>query len=402
MSGVQEVSFARQSRKVETRLSRFDLQKWLRLKKIYTPTIRSSPMKMACRRKYLFRYRFGLSPRRYEAALLVGRTYHEVMAGLLRNAPSIDEDVFDNVVSDLMLQVEAWDRHLYAMELPNGILPWGEQRERIVADARKDVALGIAMARWIWDRDQEWIRRYRTIAVEKMITVKLKGLRRPIRLRIDSLLEEIETGEVWIQDHKTTSWDTLDKAKSLRWDVQPLLYRVGVDAWLQSVRKPVDTRPRNVKIGPLVGFVHCIIKKPTIRLRQNETFPDYLKRIRERYDDDLAVYRRAKGIGSGPPYLRSHIRFDPGPAVTPDLWIQLREADAMAGARVDLARYNQTPDPDNNCVKFGRPCPYLRLCQESPKLWYQYLDHYDIVSRDEEEESRVGLFDLPQTPETQT
>lgn len=102
--------------------------------------------------------------------------------------------------------------------------------------------------------------------VEYQFNVKI-GRGKSLIGKIDAICEDGTPVE-----HKTTS-DTIDEKyiHRLNWDDQVTNYLLA----LSLERKEIINK-----------VIYTVIKKPTIRLKQNETMEDYLKRCVEWYEDD--------------------------------------------------------------------------------------------------------------------
>lgn len=102
--------------------------------------------------------------------------------------------------------------------------------------------------------------------VEKQFRVRI-GRSKFLIGKIDAICEDGTPVE-----HKTTS-DTIDEKyiHRLNWDDQVTNYLVALSLEQKKIVNKV---------------IYTVIKKPTIRIKQNETMEDYLKRCVEWYEDD--------------------------------------------------------------------------------------------------------------------
>ncbi len=338
--------------------------------KVIRPTIRSSGMSMAnqCLRKYLYRYRLGLKPRGYDSALTIGKMFHEIRAHL-----TLGKDEGDAIAPVIDTVSELQDS-LRELANPNTcLLPWGQDVNKTIDTINKDFAMARALALWSHQLSREAdTTKYEIVGVEKLVEIRYKNLVAPIRVRIDLLLRDKKTKELWILDYKTTSKPARLMAESLSFAIQPRLYRLGIHCWLQQ-------DPEAPK-GTLVGTIHDILQKPAIRLRQGDTFEDYLDRINDLYDKDHQA--AIAGKNPNPMFVRVKTRYH-APVMDSELMIHLKQANAQATCRVSLDQYPRHPDPIIGCYTFNKPCPYMALCTTHPHRWRdEVLPNFDVQSRD--------------------
>jgi len=334
---------------------------------VLQPTLRSSGISdfRECPRKFMYRYRLGLSSTGYRSALHIGHYYHEIMATLysgstLTRALNVAESLRDYTLNGARKTLDSTGY------LPNGV-PW----ETFETKAQKDYALGCALASWAWDQDPLDFDEWEPIMVEKLIEVRIARVPTPIRIRVDALLRRRSTGDLYFVDHKTTSMSTLDRSASLLWDMQPRLYRLALDAALTGT--PDE--------GRLCGVVHNIIKKPGIRQKQKETFHEYLDRVATTLSDNLASAALSK---TPPPFLRSTIKFIT-PSLTEELLMVLREMSKASKCALHIGRF---PRNAHACFNWNTPCEYMPMCSSPMPAWGQLIDaRYRVVSRDEEDET---------------
>jgi len=343
--------------------------------KVFYPTIRSTPLKVLdeCRRKFMFEYRMGLKPRgSYSSPLGVGEIYHIIQACQLRGE---NRSQAFRVASQFVAETHS---NLVAKADPRtGYLPGGKPLESVVEQLERDHQVAKAMACYVWDYHPFNLQDFRVLSVERLIEVRIKGVKQPIRVKADLLLVRGEEPpyEVWIVDHKTTGLSPVLKTQVYPFDVQPRLYRLGLHVWLNSKRSPLDG-PLGKK-ATVAGCIHSVIQRPTIRLKQSETFDDYLGRVADWYKD------KENESPGAPPYLRSQVRFHEA-LMTPELMARLKYGSRMS--RIDL-------DPDvfwrneSACVGVGKStCPFLPLCRTASVAWPNMIEaDFEISHRDVDE-----------------
>lgn len=98
------------------------------------------------------------------------------------------------------------------------------------------------------------------------------------RGKIDMKIQEKKTKDFYIVEHKTASQIGVQYVSRLPMDSQVLTY-LAMDS------ENVKNNPEWEGGGIPVGCIYNVIKKPGIRLKQNETRQAYLKRLQEEYTD---------------------------------------------------------------------------------------------------------------------
>lgn len=346
-----------------------DLRTRLRLDS-YEPTIRSSGIAdlLTCYRKYMWRYRFALKPLGFASALYIGKVYHLIMAKLYSGrspAEAVQEavDAFDRFRQRLAKLVDK----------STGLLPWGVPLDDVVAKATREFSKAQAMALWSWDVAPLDFDIWEPIAVEKLIDISVPGLKSRVRGRLDALLYNRRTDEVWLGDHKTTSFDTHELTATLRWNNQARLYRLLANAYCDQENLLAPS-----------GATHDIIKKPTIRQKfkqkpNPETFDEYLDRVTQRYSEDLSDWEVTRPLNVGPPFVHSALRF-PQEVISPEFAQTLKSADHASRTCVRLQAF---PRCAQSCFKFSRTCPYHCLCSTPVADWPKIIEtRFEVIPRD--------------------
>lgn len=389
--------------------------------KVFQPTIRSTAMTQfeTCKRKYMYRYRLGLRPRSYMSALHIGDIYHQIMCELYCGQP-LEQAL--GIVSKTTLDQQV---KLEMMANDVGMLQNGKTLEAALHQLQSDTQLAVAMARWVWKNYpinfDIW---ENVLPPETLIECKYDTIYQPIRVRIDGLLKKRDSDEVWIVDHKTTAlMSPTIRAKSALMEVQPKLYRIVVESYLEKFNKEHGTKLT------CVGIVHNFIRKPGIRFspdrndklrtqftagtqtclakvkaggcftdKQREThdsevcaikadskftspWEKYLARVTKWYEDE------ARMKPEDPPYLRSRIRFIE-PIMTTELLTQLRQADRASRSDPDFSKFYRDP-AGTACYNYNTQCPYWDLCTTPVSNWTRIIaSGFDVVTRDEEDEGK--------------
>lgn len=106
-------------------------------------------------------------------------------------------------------------------------------------------------------------KKWRTLGSEVRILHKLPDIHTPAVIAIDKLLLNRKTNRLWIVDAKSTSFPTVQRAKQVRAEFQPIHYlytaQVALDSGLLHSHYEL---PANTTLG---GVIHIIIRKPSIR-----------------------------------------------------------------------------------------------------------------------------------------
>lgn len=367
-----------------------------------------------CYRKFMWAERLGLKPKGYQSALAIGEVVHAVIAGVLRGA-TLEQSICASV--SLITDIE---KTLIDAAGASGILPSGRPVVAVLDSMYRDFQKAKAIAAWMWKRHPLSPAVWEALCVEKLLEMNYTTLKRPIRVRIDALMRMKDTDDVYILDHKTTSLSPIGRASIVQIEIQPRIYRIVAQSYIEQYNKEHHT---NYKV---VGFIHQIIQKPTIQfspqtldaLTKPGAYPDairnkldkgtsltekqaeqkaqidaeaqqdlkheteydkYLDRVVRWYDE------RTSDQPHDPPFVRSTIRFS-GPLMSQETLMALREVDRASNARVDPSRFFRDPS-GNSCYKYNSMCPYMDLCTASPEQWPAIVKlRYDVSPRDQADE----------------
>ncbi len=301
----------------------------------------------SCQRKAFFRYALGLVRHGVltPEALFIGTCVHEAMRHLASGATP------DFVARRLGVLAR---QELEEAATAEGALP---RDADIIVTQRKAKALAMATAFYELLEDKWKNLNAEVLYVEHTIKVQIppevlraKGIRRknPLELVGQIDLATREKGDVVINDYKTTSVPPADRARVASFDIQAPFYRLlheGLEGEMLTADK----------------FRNYILLKPTIRLKQKETYDEYLERVGEWYKDKQA------SDPNDPPMVVSTLRYEP------DLYPDEMMRQIVPVWRAFSGPYNVKYFPRTGapyqCIKQGQVCPYLDLCQSDPVTW---------------------------------
>ncbi len=392
-----------------------------RLKRVglrtYKPTIRSSGMAMfdTCKRRFLYRYRFGLRPRTYTSALNIGQFYHIIMSELYAGVP------LGPALGKATEHATEVQEALTKSTSDAGLLPSGAPLTDTLTQMIADLQLAKVMATWVWTNYPVDFTHWEVLFhPEMLINLSYTTLATPIRVRVDVLLKNRLNNDVWIRDHKTTGLiSTTDRARMVTMEIQPRLYRLAVDGLLASHNQEHGTKYK------CVGMMHDIIQKPRLQFSPNGLdaivfeYPKIIQdkiafgkpltlkqeQTREKYDRQITAdavhgspwkkyldrvttwYSTQRETNpDNPPFLRSKMRWSEPPMYS-ELLLQLRQACAASRAIPNLAKFYRA---GGACFNYNKRCPYWDLCTTRLSAWQGIIErNFDVVSRDEEDQNET-------------
>lgn len=349
------------------------------------PFIRSSPVMALdhCPRKFLYEYRLGIIPRRYESALTMGTIVHKILQSLFMG--QTPEEAL-KVCERLLAKEQA---RLVEDAGPDGFLPTGEALEatlkKVEEDYHKARATGFVFWQFVpFAKDEYEVLRTPdgTPMIEVLLTTKVAGLSRPILTPVDLALVEKATGDIWIVDYKTTSFDPKKRAIPTKISVQLALYRVGLqhhlDQWHANGLAPKRT---------VTGSLHAIIKKPGIKCcgkdeKQakedgTDVFTAFIKRLVQWYKDAETK------DPSNPPLILDPNRFS-GPTFNRELWGRLKQYGKACHAAPNIDAFYRVGE--SACLQYNKICPYMVLCNSNPAMWPDLIrQRFEISFREDRE-----------------
>jgi hypothetical protein len=313
-----------------------------------------------CERKFLLRWRLGLIRRGsiQSPALMVGTYMHEALQDLaLGHTPAALATRMQGKVRDEITELE---------KLPGGCpahvpLTLAKNLNMALAMALAFRALLITKGYGILDPGFTDV-----IQCEESIMIRVpsrviapvlrRGMDKKRRAKqmvisgtLDAITQDKPTGVVSLNDYKSTSRSPLLRAKTARFEPQVKIYRALSEVVLGDQKA--------------TEFRHYVIQKPTIRLKQKESFDEYLARVGQWYVDRSASHPH------DPPVVVSRAALD-GPIYDSSFVRMLREVHTACRIREPWAElYPQTGAPYACHNSFGSECPYLSLCTSDPVTW---------------------------------
>ncbi len=321
----------------------------------------------SCPRKFMFthRYRLRRKGRPRSRALDIGTFFHKLMGYVFAGRSQ------DFASREVGKDIEKIIRVAEEQEGPDGLLPGGGTVGDMSSAMERNLAMALVMCTEFFNH-YPLHNKWKVVGAERTVQANLDGIASDIRGTIDLELEDAETGEIWIVDHKTVGGDAMTRVAYTGFDLQSLLYRVLAKG-LHPDRK-------------IAGVVHNIVAKPTIDFcnkdrdsvwvdktfksgpRKGQTvqekkfegvpkFENYLERCREWYD--------LHNDEGSPHIIQSWWRFT-GPTVPEELYYQLMQADLRCTREPKLHQfYRRTA----SCQAYNRLCEFLPLCEGNPKTW---------------------------------
>lgn len=312
----------------------------------YFGTIHSSNLKdlRRCPRYFLFSERFRLRRKGLRApALEIGTAYHALMCYLVRGELFVN--AMKLVSRDTTAAFEAikdqFSEDAYA---------------RALDVSSQQLALAGAMANWSWNfapwpgptGREDW----EVVSTEMPFEMECPGLGAvPVRSIFDLVMRNRRTGELWVVDYKTTSRDPSKEVHKYRFAIQPKLYQlVGDHAYKDQ--------------GGITGVCYAVQKKPTIRLKKNQTWDDYLQEVTEWYNGTGRHEENKFKWRVDPPFLREWPRFRKG--MDDELKGIMKSGVRACRCRPVLARF---PRNEDACFAYNRECPFTPLCYADENSW---------------------------------
>lgn len=348
-------------------------------KEIRRPLIRSTSLATLdeCPRKFLYVNKLGIQPRAYQGALTMGTIVHKILECLFlgqteAEAMSAAQSILAKETQKL---VDSTDKA--------GFLPSGKSLEKVLRGAEEDYHKARTTALVFWKFVPFDPSEYEVLrtpdgdpVVEMVLEAKYPGLSRSARTPCDLALIRKDTGDVWIVDYKTTSFDPRVQAIPTKMSPQIALYRLVLQTHLDAWHELEGAPKRRV-----VGSIHAFIKKPGIKFcpdtRDKAGFSAYVERLVQWYKD-----LEAKDP-SNPPMVLDYNRFGK-PLMTAELWGRLKQFCRAAYASPNIDHFYRVGD--KVCLKWNKVCPYIHLCNSDPSMWPDLVELKYIISFREDEE----------------
>lgn len=338
------------------------------------PPIRSSAMGTLdlCPRKFLYDEKLGLKPKGYSSSLALGDLYHEYRRCSILGMSEADTE------SSVLSKIAAYEKQLMEDAGKTGLLPNGQSLSSVLEELKDDLAVARAMSaafnevypfkaeRWSPMLDPEGVP-----LTEKLFEVQLPGIETPVKIKFDNVIVDNQSGtpsNVWIVDDKTTSLRPMDRASSMSFSNQISLYRAVltqlIQGWGWSSKYLV------------VGSVHNVLKKPTIRYcGKDASFEAYVERVKKWYREQ-----------SEPPIIQVWTRFESS-LFDPEFLSRLQEQDHASGSLPSIHKFGRR---ESSCFQYNRTCPFLPLCTTDTAMWPQLVElNYVRRFRDDDPENKT-------------
>jgi hypothetical protein len=352
--------------------------------KVIRPTVTGSGCGTfnECERKYFFEERMGLRKKGEMTPeyFLVGEMVHEAM-----RVYSLGKGDSAAALAVSVIGGREIDDCTIGGVLPPGVL------EHVDRCTQKSLAMAIFF-RDVLKKYGEMFdgEKHEVLGAEVRITAKAtfeKGIGRSsaatIGGQLDLVTRERATGEVTLHDYKQTGGKPLDRAKTVKLEKQPWMYRLLWEC-LEGVKA--------------TKFKHYILKRPTIRQHkpskskpEGETFQEYVERMKLWYLDEQQK-------GNNPLVISTYVYPTEG---YPSWFVEQLRRVAKAGALRPYLRFFPPTGAPHRCVERGGECQFLNICTSDPVTWVEMIaGKFKRVFRydeDEEKKGRIGSdysFDL--------
>lgn len=187
--------------------------------------------------------------------------------------------------------------------------------------------------------------KWKIYKIELELSVEFKGF--ILRAKIDLVIDNGQGN--WIVDHKTTS--RLNKFIVAGWDFR---FQFMFYIWLLSKTKEFQ----DLKIK---GFIVNAVKKPELRVKKNESVPEFAQRVKQDMiiEPDKYYYRE--------PYLVSKGALAHFEKVVVDPKIKILNFLKYSNTFTELNNLAEAIVTNKNtdeCQKYGgKPCEYIEICQ---------------------------------------
>ena len=263
-----------------------------------------------CPRKHRLRYVEGWRAAREPDALALGTAVHAAL-----------EEWWDRANAGKPILANALDR-LGGLEDP-------------VLVAKAEAMIAGYHTAWFHDVPKYEVLELETEFVIPLVNPESGRASRTWKLagKLDGLVRERDTGDLYVLEHKTTSDDISPGSaywKRLRLDTQVSVYLLGAKA---------------LGHGEPVGVIYDVLRKPAHRFGKNDTAGSYLLRMVDAIAADPAKY-----------YARQVVRRmerETREAMT-ELWLQ-------AQMMHEFSRRGIAPPNADACVRFGT-CEFFPVC----------------------------------------
>lgn len=272
---------------------------------------------MNCRRKYQYSYVLGLAPRRPSIPFLVGGLFHDAMDRIYTAKGKYDLD------QEKLIAEKACEK---SSESP-GLTP--EESDKIWVQS--SIVFGMIsgyVKQWLPQDLKNWD----VLEAESAFDIPIKlpdGTVFQYRGKTDLIVRHKKTKKVKLVEHKTTSRLDAGYVSKLPLDNQIIGY-----VWAKNKEK----------LG-ITEVVYNVVKKPGIRLKQNESLEQFRKRLVEEYLINTSNY-----------FYRETLTFDPR-----DIDRFYEELTRFLGEVDRCEKEQYYYQNTTQCTAMG-VCPFMKLC----------------------------------------
>ena len=321
---------------------------------------------LRCKRKFLYRYRWGLRPKieEFKVAASCGTLFHRLM----ELGPSGIETVREQVRADQTVLM--------------GRIQNGEDLTGELARAAQGLTelfnKALVMAQLFWTKfpvPPNIKTLGRELVVEMPPDANCKYIRRG---KIDQLVLDEDTRDVWVRDTKTTSRDIAFTLSGCGWSIQSRFYRMLATHYVENLENNVNLS------GKIRGFIYDVAQVPGIKFcKKDADFAAYLKRVEQWYLDAGLDAMSSKAIVFNEPILGA------------ELLQAIYTTSLLLDARLDIPEVLVSFPRDvtmDSCKGFNRVCDYMKLCESDMAGWPSIINGlFTIASAEKEEEREVEV-----------
>lgn len=277
-------------------------------------------------------------------------------------------------------------------------------RERVLEQLDKDAVIAQTMSQLFWERVPFKESSYEVVAVEQDLELEIpEANNAKIGGVIDLVLYDRKRKGYFLVDHKTTSLRIDLFASTLPFDFQSRIYRL-------LVSEAIERRILTLRKAPILGFIHNVIRKPTVSVKAWQDPDSYLAEVRDWYDakdDEEGFFEDGERVvfKSGPrkgepkprwehsahrdewlesPPLGRFLTLASGPPLDAELRLVLSNTASAIRARKALENYPRLGRSTGMCTKhYGRPCEYVDLCVNHPCNWVDIIrQKFDVLKEE--------------------
>lgn len=230
------------------------------------------------------------------------------------------------------------------LQFPEGVIP--SIQDHLTKDYWNAVLPRMMEAYSIYYKDD--FEKLTINAIETELDVMYKGFR--LRGKIDLDFNDIEGR--WTMDHKTTG--RLNKNIVAGWDFR---FQFMFYTWLYW--KMLN------EVLKIKGFYVNATKKPELRVKKNESLPEFAQRVfQDMIEEPEKYFYREKML-----LTREALQRFENETVNPKLAIIQYIVDEPDSPVAQALMINKNTE---ECQKWGPPCQFIELCQHGDKMSFLY------------------------------